>query len=424
MKKVVITGIGAVTPLADNFHDSWKLVKAGTSGIDGITKFDCSNLKWRVAGEIKKFNPEQYLTKKEILHLDPFIHYSTSAALMAIEDSSLLTNHSSLVSGGAIIGSSRGGITTIEKAIKGTVPDLRTERSGVPLYRAGVESGLSPSSAQRLSSYLMPSTTISMAASHIAQKIGIKGPCLGISNACASGTNAIGEAFRMIRYGQAGLILAGGTDAPLCGFCIQGYGSSGALSRNFSRPFDRERDGFVLAEGACVLVLEEYSAALKRNARIYGEIIGYSNTTDAFHITKPDMEGEARAMLTALEDAGIEPAMVDYINAHGTSTLIGDKTEAAAIKKVFKDRCDVPVSSIKSMTGHMLAASGAFETACTVMSIQEGVIPPTINISGKDPECDINVITEKTEITMDIAISNSFGFGGVNAVLVLKKKKN
>ena len=263
-----------------------------------------------------------------------------------------------------------------------------------------------------------------MAASHIAQKIGIKGPCLGISNACASGTNAIGEAFRMIRYGQAGLILAGGTDAPLCGFCIQGYGSSGALSRNFSRPFDRERDGFVLAEGACVLVLEEYSAALKRNARIYGEIIGYSNTTDAFHITKPDMEGEARAMLTALEDAGIEPAMVDYINAHGTSTLIGDKTEAAAIKKVFKDRCDVPVSSIKSMTGHMLAASGAFETACTVMSIQEGVIPPTINISGKDPECDINVITEKTEITMDIAISNSFGFGGVNAVLVLKKKKN
>ena len=407
MKRVVITGIGAATPLADNFHDSWELVKAGTSGIGRTTKFDSSRLKWQVGGEIKKFNPGLYLTKKEILHLDPFIHYSTAAALMAIEDSSLATKHAKLNSGGVIIGSSRGGISTMEKAI--IKSQITGKNSGPITYNS------------RLSSHLMPSTTISMAASHIAQKLGIKGPCLGISNACASGTNAIGEAFRLIRYGQAEVVLAGGTDAPLCRFCIEGYGASGALSKNMSRPFDRNRDGFVLAEGACVLVLEEYSSALKRNVKIYGEICGYSNTTDAYHITKPDMEGEARVMLAALEDAGLNPAAVDYINAHATSTLIGDKTEAAAIKKVFRDCPDVPVSSIKSMTGHMLAASGAFETACTVMSIKEGIIPPTINITERDPACDINVITEKTTITIDTAISSSFGFGGVNAVLVLKK---
>lgn len=406
MKRVVITGIGAVTPLADNFHDSWELVKAGTSGIGRTTKFDTSHLKWQVGGEIEKFNPGLYLSRKEILRLDQFIQYATATALMAIQDSLLTPQHSSLVSGGVLIGSSRGGISTMERELR-------------KLFSSTLN--LQPST---VSPYLMPSTTISMAASHIAQKLGIKGPCLGISNACASGTNAIGEAFRMIRYGQPDLIIAGGTDAPLCRFCIEGYGSSGALSKNMSRPFDRNRDGFVLAEGACVLVLEEYASALKRNAKIYGEIIGYSNTTDAYHITKPDMEGEARAMLTALEDAGIGPATVDYINAHATSTLIGDKTEAAAIKKVFKGHRNVPVSSIKSMTGHMLAASGAFETACTMMSIQEGVIPPTINITEKDPACDINVITKKTETMVDTAISNSFGFGGVNAVIVLKRVKD
>lgn len=415
MKRVVITGIGAVTPLADNFHDSWMSIKNGVSGIHRITKFDISSLKWQRSGEIKKFNPEQYLSKKEILRLDPFIHYSTSAALMASEDAGLTSLKSKLLtSGGVIIGSSRGGISTMEKAI------IKNQVSGVRCQASGKNSGLITHDS-RLSSYLMPSTTISMAASHIAQKLRIKGPCLGISNACASGTNAIGEAFRMIRYGQADMILAGGTEAPLCRFCIEGYGASGALSKNASRPFDKHRDGFVLAEGACVLVLEGYESALKRNAKIYGEFIGYSNTSDAFHITKPDVDGETNAMLTALEDAGIKPAEVAYINAHATSTLIGDKTEAAAIKNVFKGHCDVPVSSIKSMTGHMLAASGAFETACTVMSIKEGIIPPTINITKKDPACDINVITEKIKGNINIAISSSFGFGGVNAVLVLKK---
>ena len=415
MKKVVITGIGAVTPLSDNFPDSWSLVKKGVSGIDRITKFDVLGSPWKMAGEVKKFKPELYLSKKVILRLDPFVQYAVASAIMAAENAGLVKQRSEvrsqksekepLDSAGVIIGSSRGGVSTIEKELQKL-------------------------NGSRISPYLMPSTTISMAASYAAQKLGIKGHCLGISNACASGTNAIGEAYRLIRHGYADIIIAGGAEAPVCRLCVEGYGISGALSKtdnpSASKPFDRKRDGFVIAEGACVLVLEGYESALKRNATIYAEIIGYSNTTDAFHITRPDIEGEVIAMRTALEDAGISPTDVDYINAHGTSTPIGDKTEAEAIKRVFKNSVSripakIPVTSIKSMTGHMLAASGAFETACTAMSIKEGIIPPTINLTGKDPECGIDVITEKKEADIKIAITNSFGFGGVNAVIVLKK---
>lgn len=420
MKRVVITGIGAVTPLANNFFDSWSLVKKGISGISRTSKFDATGLPWRMAGEVKEFNPELYLSKKEILKLDPFLHYAVAAALMAAEDAGL-TRQSSvhspqssvkkkydfqlptadyLTSAGVIIGSSRGGITTIEKELSKL---------------------LTPNS--KLSSYLMPSTTISMAASYVAQKLGVKGHCLGISNACASGTNAVGEAFRLVKHGYSDLMFAGGTEAPICRLCVEGYGVSGALSKinnpTASRPFDTKRDGFVLAEGACILVLEEYASAIKRKAPVYGEIIGYSSTTDAYHITRPDIEGETKAIHSSLEDAGVSPEDVDYINAHGTSTPIGDRVEAKAIKSIFKN--NIPVTSIKSMTGHMLAASGAFEVACTAMSTKEEIIPPTINITPKDPECDINVITEKREADIKIAITNSFGFGGVNAVLVLKK---
>ncbi len=426
MRRVVITGIGAVTPLADNFFDSWSLVKKGISGISRISKFDTTGLSWTMAGEVKGFNPELYLSKKEILKLDPFLHYAVAAAKMAAEDagltrqetevrgqrsekkdSLLVTCYSSLVNAGVIIGSSRGGITTIEKEF----PKLYS-------------SYLSPI-AYRLSPYLMPSTTISMAASCVAQKLGIKGHCLGISNACASGTNAIGEAYRLIKHGYADIVIAGGAEAPICRFCVEGYGISGALSKTdnpaASRPFDTKRDGFVLAEGACILVLEEYASAIKRSAKIYSEIIGYSSTTDAYHITRPDIEGEIRAINSALENAGVSPEDVDYINAHGTSTPIGDMVEAKAIKNIFRSNITAPVTSIKSMTGHMLAASGAFEAACTAMSIKERVIPPTINITEKDHECDINVITEKKEADIKIAITNSFGFGGINAVIVLKK---
>jgi 3-oxoacyl-[acyl-carrier-protein] synthase II len=404
MRRVVITGIGAVTPLADNFFDSWSLVKKGISGISRISKFDTTGLSWTMAGEVKRFNPELYLSKKEILKLDPFLHYAIAAAKMAAEDAGIL-NFKSQISNfkfentGVIIGSSRGGISTIEKEIS----KLLTSNS-------------------KLSSYLMPSTTISMAASCVAQKLGIKGHCLGISNACASGTNAIGEAYRLIKHGYADIVIAGGAEAPICRFCVEGYGISGALSKTdnpfASRPFDTKRDGFVLAEGACILVLEEYASAIKRNAEIYGEIIGYSSTTDAYHITRPDIEGEIRAIHSSLEDAGVSHKDVDYINAHGTSTPIGDRVEAKAMKSLFGQK--IPVSSIKSMTGHMLAASGAFETACTAVSIKEGIMPPTINVTEKDPECDINVITEKKEADIKIAITNSFGFGGVNAVIVLK----
>jgi len=415
MKRVVVTGIGAVSPLGNSFYDSWEAAKAGLSGIRPITKFDASEMRWKMAGELKGFDEGRYLSLKEINRLDPFVHYAVTAAMMAAEDaglishhSSLITHHSSLDLGGVIIGSSRGGISTIERELQKIYLSNMTHQ---------------PS---HISAYVMPSTTISMASSTVAQKLGIKGYCLGISNACASGTNAIGEAYRLISSGYQGPVLCGGTEAPVCRVCVEGYGASGALSRvndsTASRPFDRTRDGFVIAEGACILVLEDYEYALKRGAKVYGEIIGYGNTTDAFHQTIPFPEGEARAIEIALIEKGLYPQDVDYINAHGTSTPLGDKTETKTIKIVFDKKAkEIPVSAVKSMTGHMLAASGALEAAFTLMSMKEGIIPPTINLKESDPECDLDYVTELRKVNIDVAISHSFGFGGVNAVLVFKK---
>lgn len=412
MNRVVITGIGAMTPLSSNFHTAWSLIKEGVSGIKNITRFDATNIPWKVAGEIRDFDPYLYLSKKEILRLDPFIQYAVAASLMAAKDSGLIrqktedrgTTEVESLGSAVVIGSSRGGITTLER-------ECQKLYSSAPI-------------AHRLSPFLMPSTTISMASSYVAQKLGIKGYCLGISNACASGANAIGEAFRLIRNGYCDIAFAGGTEAPICRLCVEGYGASGALSKidnsSASRPFDKKRDGFVISEGACILVLEEYRTALKRGANIYAEIVGYSNITDAFHITRPDIEGEAKAIELALKDAKISPENIDYINAHGTSTPVGDLIESMVIKKVFKNR-DIPLSAIKSMTGHMLAASGAFEIACTAMTIRERIVPPTINVTERDEECQINLIKEKKRLDVNFALSNSFGFGGVNAVLVLKK---
>lgn len=433
MNRVVITGLGAVTPLGNSFQESWETAKAGRSGISAITRFDTADVQWKVAGELKDPDANAFLDCKEQRRLDPFVHYAVMASIMAVEDAGLIKkstislrrfekqgrgNQKStagnnggagdyLSSGGVLIGSSRGGISTIEKALTG-----------------GLAKGLETKHF-RVSPYLMPSTTISMASSYVAQKIGIKGYCLGISNACASGANALGEAYRLIKAGYGGPIVAGGAEAPVCRLCVCGYGSSGALSGitdfSASRPFDRSRNGFVLAEGACVMVLEELTNALKRGARIRGEIIGYGNTTDAFHQTRPDREGEARAIRTAIDDAGIDLGEIDYINAHGASTPLGDRVESEAIGIVFGKRTStIPVSSVKSMTGHMLAASGSFEAALTAMTIREGVISPTINLSEKDKDCRINVITRITDIKPRIAISNSFGFGGLNASLVLK----
>ena len=419
MKKVVVTGIGAVTSLGNSFHESWTSVKKGLSGIAPLTRFNVPPMKWKMSGELKGFDAGLYLSQKEMVRLDPFVQYAVAASFMAAEDAQLAQK--SLASGGVIIGSSRGGISTIEKAIRcqrSAISDQDLEKKA--------ESWKLKAKSFKLSPYLMPSTSVNAAASYVAQKLGIKGHCLGISNACSSGANAVGEAYRLIKSGYADMVFAGGTEAPICSLCVEGYGVSGALSKindaSASRPFDKTRDGFVLAEGACVLVIEDYEAALKRGAKIYGEIIGYGNTTDAFHQTRPSAEGEARAIRLAMEEGGLLPENMDYINAHATSTPLGDKAETEAIKLAFGKRAyEIPISSVKSMTGHMLAASGAFEAAVTLMSLYEGVIPPTINLKTRDPECDLNFITETKKAEIKTAISNSFGFGGVNAVLAFRK---
>ncbi|HET6516205.1 MAG TPA: beta-ketoacyl-ACP synthase II [Thermodesulfovibrionales bacterium] len=415
MNRAVVTGIGAVTPLGNSFIQSWEAAKAGASGIGGITKLDASNLSWKIAGELKGFDATSYLSPRETNRLDPFVHYAVAASLMAMKDAGLAFPESSPITynrfpkaAGVIVGSSRGGITTLE-------------REWVRMLRG----------SSRISPYTMPSSTVSMAASSVAQKLGMRGYCLGISNACASGTNAVGEAYSLIKNASLDVVVAGGAEAPLCRTCLEGYGVAGALSgrqcpqessEGMSRPFDLNRDGFVLSEGACVLVLENYESAMKRGANIYGEIIGYGNTTDAFHITKPDPKGEAAAILAALRDAAISPDAVDHINTHGTATQIGDIAEARALTMVFRERTSsVPATAVKSMTGHMLAASGAFETAITLMAMKEGLIPPSINLDEQDPACNISVVTEPMRADITVAITNSFGFGGVNAVLALRR---
>lgn len=429
MKRVVVTGIGALTPVGNSMTQSWKALQAGESGIGDTTRFHVQDTRWKSSGELKGFEPGPFLSLKEINRLDLFVQYAVAAAVMAAEDAGLISSSELQVTSnnlqaltpnpffatsatGVIIGSSRGGISTLERAL---IKNLKTE---------AITPGSQISNPNfRVSPYLMPATTISMAASYVSQKLGIKGHCLGISNVCASGTNAIGEAFRLIKTGYARLVLAGGAEAPVCRICVEGYGTAGALSDSgVSRPFDLQRDGFVLSEGACVLALEEYETALERGAEIYGELSGYGNTSDAFHITRPDPEGEARAIIAALNEAGADPGEVAYINTHGTATKIGDIAEAAAIKIVFGEKSRyIPVSAIKSITGHMLAASGAFEVATTLMSLKEGVIPPTINLYEKDPDCDLNIVTESKRSDIRVAVSNSFGFGGANAVIVLRR---
>jgi len=416
MRKVVITGIGAVTPLGNDINATWDNLTKQRSGIRQITKFDATALTSRIAGELKDFAPEAFLPAKDILRLDPFVHYAAAAALMACEDAKLTYWSSEngprlcrdvmqYAPTGVVIGSSRGGITSMEKALE------RYLLRGKPF-----------------SAYLMSASTINMASAYISMKLGIKGPALGVSTACASGTNAVGEAFRMIQHGDIDVAFAGGTEAPVCRLAVGGYGASGALSgRNdepdkASRPFDRDRDGFIVAEGACVLVLEELDHAVKRGASIYAELAGYGTSSDAFHQTMPDSGGEAVAIFKALKDANVRFEEVDYINAHATSTPLGDAAEAQAIEQVFGARAEgIYISSCKSMLGHMLGAAGALEAAITALSIKRGMITPTINLANPDPAFCLNIATSMISGDINIAISNSFGFGGVNAVLVLRK---
>ncbi len=400
MRRVVITGIGAVTPLGLDFQETWESLKRGVSGISRCSRVDVDDIPWRAAGELKGFDARSIMTPKEINRLDPFIHYALSAALAAYEDASLARREGNTA---VTIGSSRGGVSRIEESLRAHYTEGRS-----------------------LSAYLMPSTTISMAPSYIAYRLGIKGYCLGISNACASGTAAVGEAFRLVRTGYAEIALAGGTEAPLCRLCIEGYGRTGALSRGAdaaaSRPFDRDRDGFVLSEGACIVVVEEMQHALERGARIYAEIAGYATVSEGFHQTEPSEAGEAATMRLALRDAGVTTGDVGMISAHGTSTPSGDRTEASALREVFGPALkDIAVTANKSMTGHMLAASGALEIAAAAMGLHEGVVPPTINLFVPDPECGLDIASELLRRDIRVALSTSFGFGGVNAAVVLRR---
>lgn len=407
MNRVVVTGIGAISPIGNSLHQAWVRAKKGESGITPVTRFDVADIPWKVAGTVKDFHADRYLSLKEMKRLDSFAHYAIAASVMAAEDASL-SGSDLLRPAGVIIGSSRGGISAIEKALQRKYLSC-SSRKPAPI-----------------SAYLMPSTTISMASSYVAQKLGVAGHCLGLSNACASGLNAIGEAYRLIKSGYRFPILCGGAEAPVCLTCMEGYGISGALSQgtgpSASRPFDRTRDGFVLSEGACILILEPYESALKRGAGIYGEIIGYGNTTDSYHQTIPSAEGEGRAIQSALDEAALKPDDIHFISAHGTSTRLGDKTETEAIKRVFGNHAySIPITSLKSITGHMLAASGALEAALTLLSLKEGVITPTAHLRERDPECDLDIVTECRNIRMQYALSQSFGFGGLNAVVVFSR---
>ena len=406
-RRVVITGMGAVTPLGNSAEESWKGVCAGKSGIGLITKFDTTVFDTKIAGEVKAFDPLQHVNKKEYRRLDDFIVYALSAADMAVQDAG--HTHIAGERSGVIIGSAIGGLATIEKE-KETI------------LQAG---------PRRVATFMIPAVLANLAAGHVSIRYGLKGPITCPTTACAAGTNAIGDAFRMIRDGYADLMITGGVEAAVTPLAVAGFNAMRTLStRNdvpekASRPFDRKRDGFVIGEGCGLLILEELSAALKRDAKIYGEVIGYGLTSDAYHLAAPPPghEGAVRCMKEALADGRIAPGDVDYINAHGTSTLLNDLYEAQAIKTVFgATNPGIAVSSTKSMTGHMLGAAGGVEAIFTVKALQEGVMPPTINLDEPDPENDLDYVPHRArQKDMRFALSNTFGFGGVNASLVLKK---
>lgn len=397
--------MSAITPLGNNIESTWANLIKGLSGVGPITRFDPSLFPSRIAGEVKGFAPASYVPRKDVKRLDPFIHYAAASTLMALEDAGLTLGQLKSRRTAIIFGSSRGGMRSIEEALKRHFAEDRP-----------------------FSAYLMSSSTINMAASYVSILLASKGPTIGISTACASGANAIGLASRMIRSGEVDLAAAGGTEAPICRLAIGGYSASGALSRKndhpaeASRPFDLGRDGFVISEGAGTLILEDLQHAANRGVPIYAEISGYATGSDAFHLTQPDSLGEATTIENALKDAHTSTEEVDYINAHATSTLLGDRAEAEAIRRVWGTRTkDIPISACKSMLGHMLGAAGAVEAAITALSIKEERIPPTINLDQPDPACILQHVTSAIPGRIRVAVSHSFGFGGVNAVLVLRR---
>ena len=410
-RRVVITGLGLLSPVGNEVEDSWENLLSGMNPVKPIKYFDVTDYKTNFAASLPSFNAEKYLDKKEIRRLDPFIQYGVVAAKKCILDSGIEDNPINLERIGVSIGSGIGGLGTIE-------------------YNANI---LAKSGTRKISPFFVPGSIINMASGYVSIKFGFKGPNISIASACSSASHSIGYSFRSIAYGDADLMLTGGAEMGITPLSVAGFIASKALStrnespQTASRPWDKDRDGFVIGEGAGCLMLEELEHAKSRRAKIYAEIIGFGMSADAFHMTSPPESGEGAtsAMKNALNDAEVNPSDIEYINAHGTSTQIGDLTETSAIKKVFgEDTSNYIVSSTKSMTGHLLGAAGAIEAIYCILAIRDNVVPPTINLSNPGEGCDLNYSPNNaSEITVSKSISNSFGFGGTNATLVFSELK-
>ena len=411
-RRVVVTGLGCISPVGNTVADSWATVLAGTPGIDLITHFDASNLACKFAGEVKGFNIADYIPEKEARHMDRFIHLGLAAACQAVVDSGLPTGDAlddELATRiGCNIGSGIGGLPLIER-----------------MHGELVERG-----PRRISPFFVPATIINMISGHVSIKFGFKGPNIAVVTACTTGLHAIGLSARMIEYGDCDVMVAGGAEATVSALGVGGFAAARALStrnddpKTASRPWDRDRDGFVLGEGSGVVVLEEYEHAKARGAKIYAEVLGFGMSADAYHMTAPDIDGPRRSMVMALKNAGVNADQVDYLNAHGTSTPLGDLNETNAIKAAFgahaKDK--LVVSSTKSMTGHLLGGAGGIESVFTVLALHHQKIPPTINLFNQDSECDLDFCANTArDATIDIAVKNNFGFGGTNGTLVFKR---
>jgi len=408
-RRVVVTGIGLVSSLGIGTEPNWAALASGTSGVNTISKFDASQFATRIAGEVRGFDPLQFIEKKDVKKMDVFIQYAIAASQFAMDDASLKITPELAPNAGVFIASGIGGFTTIERE-----------------HKALLEGG-----PRKISPFFIPSAIINLAAGQVSIRFGAKGPNSATCTACSASAHAIGDAYEIIRRADADVMIAGGSEAAITPMGIGGFGALRALStRNdepsrASRPFDRDRDGFVVGEGAGVLILEELGFAVRRGARIYAELVGYGMSADAYHITAPseDGDGPLRVMGRAMKSAGVDPAQVSYINAHGTSTPHGDKVETLAIKRCFGDHArSLMVSSTKSMTGHLLGAAGGLEAGVTVLAVHHQLVPPTINLDCPDPECDLDYVPNRArEAAVDYALSNSFGFGGTNAALLFKR---
>ena len=410
-RRVVVTGLGLISPVGNTVAEGWANLVAGRSGIGPITRFDASGLACTIAGEVKGFDVAQYMPAKEARHMDTFIHYGLAASFQAVQDAGLPTGDALTEATaeriGCLVGSGIGGLPLIE------------ETHGEYMSRG----------ARRISPFFVPASIINMISGHLSIKYGFTGPNLAIVTACTTGLHCIGEAGRLIEYGDADVMVAGGAESTVSPLGVGGFAAARALSlrnddpQTASRPFDKDRDGFVLGEGAGVMVLEEYEHAKKRGAKIYAELIGYGMGADAYHMTAPNVDGPKRAMRAALRNAGIDPERVDYLNAHGTSTPLGDVNETNAIKLAFGDHArKLVVNSTKSMTGHLLGGAGGIESVFTALAVHHQVSPPTINIFNQDPECDLDYCAnEARQMKIEVALKNNFGFGGTNGSLVFKR---